>query len=260
MSRRLRLRRDWHRQRESRDACCGGIIRGVLIAGYENDPLVDGAPFLMESLFWPTYLVSTVAIYDDTMVNAAFGVDHEDVMSYYRRLTNKSRWPVFRIGLRDGHEIDVIYRNLDGDMGIDFVLCRTGGEHPLHLAALEGHHSGPGLSWPELVAGATFPDVSYGVVEPDARLLLLLPAFGDADPPETAAVMVATALASRGARSGAAALAEALLADSELWPRWRRQSDGVLVCNGRYSRRNPEARGGFPPDDLREISSALPVG
>jgi hypothetical protein len=99
----------------------------------------------------------------------------------------------------------------------------TGGEHPLNLAALEVHHTGPGLSWPELVFAANFSGAPFGVVDPEARLLLLLPALGDAELPEAATGMLAGALASRGTGSGAVDLAEALLADPELWTRWRRR-------------------------------------
>jgi hypothetical protein len=49
------------------------------------------------------------------MVEAVFEVDHDGVMSCYRGLTAESSWPVFRMGLPDGHEIDVIYRNLPGE-------------------------------------------------------------------------------------------------------------------------------------------------
>jgi hypothetical protein len=232
----------------------------VLIAGYEDDPLADGAPFLDDPLFWPTYLVSTVAVYDKPPVTATFGVAMDDVMTCYRRLADPSSWPVFRVGLRDGHEIDVIYRNLEGDKGIDYLLCRPGGEHPLELATLEAHHRGPGLRWPELVAAAAFTGAPYGVVEPEARLLLLFPACLDADVPEDAKVTLSAALAGRGAGSGAADLAEGLLEDAGSWPRWRRQADGTVVCDGRHSPRNPDARGSLAPDDLLEATSALGAG
>ena len=155
----------------------------VLIIGYENDPLVDGVPFMSQRLFWPTYLASTVAVYDDTMVNAAFGVEHEDVINFYDRLTDETSWPVFRMGLPDGHEIDTVYTNLPGEHSVDIVMCRPGGEHPLHLAALEAHHSGPGLRWAELIFAANYVQAPFGVAEPNARLLLLLPALGDPDLP-----------------------------------------------------------------------------
>ncbi|WP_431884351.1 hypothetical protein, partial [Micromonospora gifhornensis] len=120
----------------------------MLIPEYENDPLVDGAHFLAESLFWPTYLIDTTASRDPSLVTAAFGVDEEECLKFFDRLTDPDAWPVFRLGLRDGHEIDVVYRNVPGEMNTDFVLCRPGGDHTLDLAILGGHEFRPGLSWP----------------------------------------------------------------------------------------------------------------
>jgi hypothetical protein len=228
----------------------------ALIAGYENDPLVDGTPFLDDPLFWPTYLASTAAAYDDTMVIREFNAERDEVVSCYRRVADKTRWPVFRMALPDGHEINVVYRNLDGDMGVDIVLCRAGGTHPLTLTRLEAHYCGPGLSWCELIDAARF-SATDGVAEQDTRLLLLLPALGDADLPDHARSTVSTALAHRGARSDGVALAESLLMEAHLWPRWRRRDDGARVCDGRYSKRNPGARGAFASHDQLEVTSAF---
>ncbi|MFE9204227.1 hypothetical protein [Micromonospora sp. NPDC007230] len=201
---------------------------------------------------------ATMASHDDSLVTAAFEVEQEDCFSYFDRLTDPDAWPVFRLGLRDGHEIDVVYRNLTGDMGTEYVLCRSGGKHKLDLANVGGHEFRPGLSWSELIAAATWSSAPYGVVEPDARLLLLLPAFGDADLPADATAMLTAALTSCGAGSRAGALAEWLLEDPEDWPHWRQQGD-ALVCDDRYSRRNPEGPTAHSPADLLEISSALRV-
>jgi hypothetical protein len=227
-----------------------------MIIGYEDDPLVDAASMLVDALFWPTYLVSCLSDrLDPAIAEAAFDVDERDLEAYYKRLADPNRWPVFRVGLSDGHEIDIVYRNLPGTHGVDFVLCRPGGEHPLELANLEGHYFGPGLSWPELVATAAFSGAPHGVVEPDARLLLLLPAFGDADLPSGATARVTAALTSCGAGPAAGALAETLLAGWRL--RWRQNDVGAVVCNGRHSRRNPDGRAAFSPTDLLEVTTAL---
>ncbi|MDZ5446055.1 hypothetical protein U2F26_25535 [Micromonospora sp. 4G57] len=231
----------------------------MLITGYENDPLVDGSQFLTDSLFWPTYLSDTMTSHDDSLVTAPFEVDQEDCWNYYERLTDPDAWPVFRLGLREGHEIDVVYRNVTGAGSTEFVLCRSGGEYKLDLANVGGREFRPGLSWPELMAAADWSGTPYGVVEPDARLLLLLPAFGDADLPAEATAMVTAALTSCGAGPGARELAEWLLEDPEEWPHWRQQSDGALVCDDRYSRRNPEGPAAHSPADLLEISLALRV-
>lgn len=231
-----------------------------MIIGYEDLPLIDGAQFLTDPLFWPTYLCDT--FYRDTSkVVAAFEIDEEDTLSFYRRLTNPEAWPVYRLGLRDGqHEIDVVSRNVPGAGNTEFVLCRPGGKHPLELAVVGGHELRPGLSWPEMVAAAAWSGAPFGVVEPHARLLLLLPALGDPNLPAEATAMLTDALTKCGAGSQAGDLAEWVLNGPEHWPQWRRQADGALISIGRYSRRNPEGPAGHPPDDLLEISSALGVG
>ncbi|MFJ8582228.1 hypothetical protein [Micromonospora sp. NPDC093277] len=232
----------------------------VTIAGYEDLPLIDGGRFLADPLFWPTYLCDTF-YHDTSLVTAVFEVDEEDCLNYYRRLTDPEAWPVYRLALRDGqHEIDVISRNVPGAGNTEFVLSRRGGEHPLELAVVGGHELGPGLSWPELGATAAWPGAPFGVVEPDARLLLLLPALGDSDLPADATDTLTTALTKCGAGLRAGELAECLLDEPEEWPQWRRQADGALVSAGPYSRRNPDGPAGHPPADLLEISSALGVG
>jgi hypothetical protein len=233
----------------------------VMIAGYEDLPLIDGTQFLTDPLFWPTYLCD--AFYHDTsMVIAAFEVDEEDTYSFFRGLNNPEAWPVYRLALRDGqHEIDVVSRNVPGAGNTEYILCRPGGQHPLELAVIGGHEFRPGLSWPELVAAANWSDAPFGVAEPHARLLLLLAAFGDPDVPAEATTALTAALTKYGAGSRAGDFAEWVLHGPDHWrrPQWRRQPNGALVNNGRYSYRNPEGPAGHPPDDLLEISSALAI-
>jgi hypothetical protein len=128
------------------------------------------------------------------------------------------------------------------------------------LANIGGHEFRPGLSWSELMTAAHRLGVTPGVAEPDARLLLLLPAFGDADLSSDAVAVVAAALKRYGAGPGADDLAAWFLEDPEDWPHWRLHDDGVLACDDRCSRRNPQGRAGYPSADLREISSALASG
>lgn len=227
------------------------------VAGYEEDPLVDGTPFLDEPLFWATYLSALVAPTKDSLVATAFGVDLEDCYAYYERLTDPDAWPVFRLGLRNEHEIDVIFYNAPEDYGVNVVMCRPGGQHPMELAILGGHEFRPGLSWRELVTAARWSDAPYGVVEPNARLLLLMPAFGDMDLPDEATATVTDALLSCGAGAGADELAAYVLPKLAWGAHWRRHVDGALVNDGRYSRRNPQGPAAQSPVDLLEISSAL---
>ncbi|MFJ6167333.1 hypothetical protein ACIQH6_19605 [Micromonospora orduensis] len=224
--------------------------------GYEQEPLIDGAAFLDDPLFWPTYLSSMVTPEDDSLVTEAFGVKADDCYEYYaRRLRDPDAWPVFQLGLRDGHEVNVVYFNVPREYFCDFLLCRPGGEHALRLATVGGHEMRPGLSWPELGTAAGFSGASLGVVAPNARLLLLLPALGDRDVPTEATARVAAALTSCGAGAKVDELAAHLL-ESLPRPPWR-NVDGVRVSDGRYSMRNPDGGAGLSPADLREISTAL---
>ncbi|QLQ36765.1 hypothetical protein [Micromonospora robiginosa] len=229
----------------------------MMIAGYEDIPLVDGTPLLNDALFWPTFLAGTMAPHRDSLVASAFGVALDDCFDYFSRLTDADAWPSFRIALPDGYEIDLVYWNEPGEKGNFFILCQPERGYQVDLANVGGHEFRPGLSWPELTGAANPSSASDGVVDPSARLLLLLPTFGDADVPPEATAMTTAALRACGAGSEADELAAYLLREPERWPRWRTRADGALVCDGRYSRRNPEGPAGHPSADLLEISSAL---
>jgi hypothetical protein len=108
-----------------------------------------------------------------------------------------------------------------------------------------------------LVNAARWSGAPYGVTQPDARLLLLTPAFGDMDLPPDAAATVLAALQSVGAGAGATELSTYMLRRPPWWPHWRRTTGGTLVSNGRYSRRNPDGPAALPPPDLLRISTAL---
>lgn len=228
-----------------------------MIAGYEDLPLIDGAPMLNDAPFWPTYLADTMAPHRDSLATAAFAVQAEDASRYFKHLTDPDAWPTFRLPLRDEYEIRVVYWNEPDEKGIVYFLCRQGQERTLDLANLGGHEFRPGLSWSELVTAANFSDATHGIVDPHVRLLLLLPAFGDADLPPEATAMVTAALTSCGAGPGSGDLAAYMLREPERWPHWRSHTSGALVCDGRYSRRNPEGPAGHSAADLIEISSAL---
>jgi hypothetical protein len=232
------------------------MIGGVMIAGYEDLPIVDGAPFLDDPLFWPTYLAATMAPHNDSLVAAAFDVVIEDCFQYFSRLTDSDAWPAFRLALRDGYEIDMVYWNEPGEYCNVYIL-RQSESRQLDLATVGGHQLRPGLSWPELVTAANWSKGPYGIVDPSARLLLLLPAYGDADMPPEATATVTAALTSCGAGAGAGDLAAYLLRNPQSWPHWRTHVNGALVCDGRYSRRNPEGPAGQSPAELLEISAAL---
>ncbi|WP_346121037.1 hypothetical protein [Micromonospora coerulea] len=228
--------------------------------GYEEDPLIDGGSLLGDRLFWPTYLLSTMLLPDDSLVREAFVVGAKECDEYFlARLDDSEAWPAFRLGLRDGHEIWVVLCNDPDDSFTDFLMCRAGGERPLRLAVAGGNEFLPGLSWTELLHAVSFTGAPYGVTDQDARLLLLLPALGDPDLPAEAATRVAQALAACGANDRARDLAAYLL-ERRAWSRWR-SVDGVMLNDGRHSLRNPHGPVNALADaDLREVSSTLALG
>ncbi|MFG3171014.1 hypothetical protein [Streptomyces sp. NPDC048200] len=122
---------------------------------------------------------------------------------------------------------------------------------PLRPASIEGHFSGPGLSWPELppVAGSA-PPGAEGVLDPGTRLPLLLPAFGDADvPTEEAVRRIADALTGAGMAAEAAPGAAVRLLDHPFWdgPTWTPQGPSPLSGSSRGAEPAPAVRRAVRP-------------
>ncbi|MGW7306866.1 hypothetical protein ACWGI1_14960 [Streptomyces sp. NPDC054835] len=62
--------------------------------------------------------------------------------------------------------------------GTEYLVTQEEWDGHRHLASVDGHPAGPGLSWWELAHLAGTSDLDApGVHEPHARLLLLLPAL-----------------------------------------------------------------------------------
>jgi hypothetical protein len=91
----------------------------------------------------------------------------------------------------------LLFRNFEGDAGWDYLLQPEGTDTVITLAALEGHFQGPALSWRDLVVVASQPDRTRSGAE---RLLLLLPAMGDANLPDEAEQLIAASLTAVGIR------------------------------------------------------------
>ena len=173
--------------------------------------------------FWPAYLG---AVWGEVALEPeVFGADLADVDAAGEALWEATEvWPAYRIPLAEGRAVWIVHRNFPDDAGTDYLLTDPVRPREQSLASIEGHFTGPGLSWSDLlaVADGTPPD-GAGVRDPDLRLLLLLPAYGDAaTPPEEALTRISTALAAVGVDVEAApALAERFL-DHPLWgsPYW----------------------------------------
>jgi hypothetical protein len=118
---------------------------------------------------------------------------------------------------------------------------------------------GPGLSWAELTAAADNGLPGGSTIDPHARLLLLLPAFGDDAVPVEAVDRVTEALRTRTRVTAPGRLAAALLKDQgPCGPvRWAMSEGGYRINDGRYSYRNPANRFAWPAIRLARVAAAL---
>ncbi|MFD3455686.1 hypothetical protein ACFWVC_26360 [Streptomyces sp. NPDC058691] len=225
------------------------------IPGYEDGPLVQGTAYLDDPLFWPVHLGSCLR--DEDAQRAAFGADWDAATELYRVLSAEREWPVFSVPLSSGHTIHVVYRNIEGDRGVDYLIHHPAWSAAETLAVDDGHFMGPGLAWPELLSTARQP-VTEGIADPDARLLLLFPTLGDARLPDDAAVALTTALTALTVIEETAEVATMLLENQGQWsPAHWRLADGVWINDGGHSYRNPANTFALPAGRLSEINHAL---
>ncbi|MFF9070130.1 hypothetical protein ACF09E_32765 [Streptomyces sp. NPDC014891] len=188
----------------------------MLIKGYDVGPLVPGESLLVHPGFWSNYLLAMCSDGGcaERSVPEWFGEDGADVDAVSEVLFDPERWPAFRVPAKDSPEAVVIYRNLDGDYGTDYLLTHPGRSCAEQIASWDGDFSGTGLSWHELIRIADSPSrADEGVQDTAPRFLLLLPLLTDPDVPETASVRLIAALTAVGAPQDTASLAaEHLLA------------------------------------------------
>jgi hypothetical protein len=174
----------------------------VLIKGYDDAPLVAGESLLARPGFWSNYLMAMCGggAGVERPVPEWFGDDGADADALSEVLFDPERWPVFRVPAADGPGAVVVYRNLAGDYGIDYLLTHPGRSYAQQIASWEGDLSGTGLTWLELVRIADNPaPAADGAENPDARLLLVLPLLNDLDVSEAAPARLSAALAAAGA-------------------------------------------------------------
>ncbi|MEV7129175.1 hypothetical protein [Streptomyces sp. NPDC093260] len=173
----------------------------MFIEGYDDGPLEAGESLLARPGFWSNHLLGIcgAGAKAERPVPEWFGEDGADVDAMSESLFDPGRWPVFRVLGADGSGVVVVFRNLIGDYGVDFLLIRPGGSCAERIASWEGEFSGSGLTWRELVriAGSSAGEAG-GVDEPAARLLLLLPLLDDLEVPEEAPERIGAALTEVG--------------------------------------------------------------
>ncbi|MGW7428976.1 hypothetical protein ACWGIN_05440 [Streptomyces sp. NPDC054861] len=230
----------------------------VTIPGYEGGPLADGRAHLADPLFWPVHFGTSLR--GEDAQRAAFGADWDAAMELYHRLSAETAWPVFEVPLDSGHTVHVVYRNHDGERGVDYLVHHPTWPAAEILAMDDGHFMGPGLSWPELSSAARRPG-PHGVTDADTRLLLLFPALGDAHVPDAAAGLLTTALTALTVIEDPAEVAKALLRNQGQWEaaHWT-TLDGTWINDGGHSYRNPAQPFAWPASRLTEISRALNDG
>ncbi|MBQ1028383.1 hypothetical protein [Micromonospora sp. C95] len=219
----------------------------------DESVLTEPALWLNDRLFWPAFLLSFGG---SDIAAIAFDIDPAEVEEYAAELHDPNRWPFLILPLARGHRLYILFRNFEDDSGWDYLLQPADSDTVITLAALEGSFQGPGLSWPELLVTAGQPDPARTQAE---RLLLLLPAVGDADLPHDAKELVATAVVAVGGeqRYRRQVAGELLTASRRFWgaPAWTEQGDRH-VCLGSHSPRSPQT----PPDRLALITEALGPG
>lgn len=227
------------------------------IPGYDGGSFTHRPELLDESLFWLGHLHNCTQSEDTEEL--LLGADEEEAADLQRQLLGGDDWPVFTVPLPGGHSLYVVYRAFEEDEGIDYLLYHPDWDHAEHLAQDDGHFMGPALSWAELTAAADNGLPGGSTTDPHARLLLLLPAFGDDGVPDGAVDRLTAALRARTQVEAPDRLAAALLEDQgPCGPvRWTTAEGGYWINNGGLSFRNPANRFAWPAACLARVSATL---
>jgi hypothetical protein len=197
----------------------------VLIEGYGGGPLTAEEPLVARPGFWSNHLLGSCCR-DAGAEPEWFGDDGADVDAMSEVLMDPERWPVFRVPFEGGYEVVVVYRNLVGEYGVDYLLTHPSRSSAHRIASWEGDLEGDALRWRELIHIADSPrSGAEGIENPAARLVLLLPLLKDHALPDEAVEMLSAALVAVGApQDTAPATAEHLLdhATGGVWhdPTW----------------------------------------
>ncbi|MGW4375948.1 hypothetical protein ACWEJ7_20035 [Streptomyces albidoflavus] len=114
----------------------------MLNKGYDAGPLVAGESLLARPGFWSNYLLAMCSDGGcaEHPVPESLGEDGADADALPEVLFGPERWPVFRMPAANGPGAVVIYRNLDGDYGTDYLLTHQGRSHVEQITSWERGH------------------------------------------------------------------------------------------------------------------------
>ncbi|MFB7611643.1 hypothetical protein [Streptomyces gardneri] len=218
----------------------------VRIPGYDEGPFRHQPELLDDHLFWQVHL----------HLSDTHDLEAEALLS---QLLGGDTWPVFTVPLAGDHRLYVVYRALEGEAGIDYLVHHPDWDEAETLAQDDGHFMGPGLSWAELTTAADNGLPGGSTIDPHARLMLLLPAFGDDAMPDDAVERLTAAMRARTRVEAPERLAAARLAYQGEWgpTHWTTGARGYLINDGGYSFRNPANRFAWPTARLAQVASAL---
>lgn len=232
----------------------------------DGDEVVAGEHLADDLAFWFAHFVISFGVEDDAA--GEYGVDAQAYAAMIARLGDADGpGTALRVPFDGGHTAYVLWQNWEDESTVDYLV-----HHPawgrLGFLAQDGPHgSGPGLAWPELLTLAGSAEAggaqatAEGLADPARRLLLLLPALGDADTPAEARDVVANALAEVGFRAEAVAeLAARLLGEpgGAGRPTWSvREGSPIPVCSSGYSPRQVPLALGITAEQANALAAAL---
>ncbi|MEU1600364.1 hypothetical protein ABZ468_48355 [Streptomyces sp. NPDC005708] len=171
----------------------------MLIEGYNSGPLVAGEPLVDRPGFWSNHLWGPCCR-DAGAKPEWFGDDGADVDAMSDLLMDPERWPVFRMPVEGGYEAVVVYRNLVGDYGVDYMFTHPSWSSAQQIASWDGDLHGDTLMWRELIRIVDSPSsIAEGIEDPGARLLLLLPLLTEHALSDEAVATLTAALIAVGA-------------------------------------------------------------
>lgn len=215
------------------------------LSGYLSDFEPPPTAGLLDANGWlrePAVCLASVSL----RLLAAGGRRPEGIDAALQRLMATQPWPTFSVELSSGTSLHVVWRNYEGESGVDLLLAAGDGVHS--LSSFEGHSSWPGLSWAECSQIAS----RVSTLTPAEALIVLFPFVGGELGPT--GVEVLTGALSRQGVSPDRSFIEQLISAADArdqfaqpGPAWA-DRDGATTFLGRNSSRGPAS-----PADFRRL-------